>query len=176
LEYQKEGYLPDALLNYLVRLGWSHGDQELFTREQMIAAFDIKDVKKSASAFNPEKLLWLNQQHIMRAPDQALTAGLRAALRRSGMRLAPEDEPLLVGVATAQRERARTFKEMAQNSEFFFRDFDSYDEKAASRNLTITTLPYLTALYDALESLADWNASSINERINSVASANGVGL
>ena len=92
------------------------------------------------------------------------------------MRLAPEDEPLLVGVATAQRERARTFKEMAQNSEFFFRDFDSYDEKAASRNLTITTLPYLTALYDALESLADWNASSINERINSVASANGVGL
>ena len=66
LQYQEEGYLPEALLNYLVRLGWSHGDQEVFTREEMIAAFDIKDVNKSASAFNPEKLLWLNQQHMMR--------------------------------------------------------------------------------------------------------------
>ena len=67
LQYEEEGYLPDALLNYLVRLGWSHGDQEVFTREEMIAAFDIHDVNKAASAFNPEKLLWLNQQHMMRA-------------------------------------------------------------------------------------------------------------
>src|SRR5207302_994766 len=65
LHYQEEGYLPDALLNYLVRLGWSHGDQEVFTREEMIAAFDIHDVNKAASAFNPEKLLWLNQQHMI---------------------------------------------------------------------------------------------------------------
>ncbi len=64
LDYQKEGFLPDALLNYLVRLGWSHGDQEVFTREEMIAAFDIAHVGKAASAFNQEKLLWLNQQHI----------------------------------------------------------------------------------------------------------------
>src|SRR5271155_2455323 len=80
LQYQQEGYLPDALLNYLVRLGWSHGDQEVFSREEMIAAFDIRDVNKAAAAFNPEKLLWLNQQHMKRAPVGALAAGLRAQL------------------------------------------------------------------------------------------------
>src|SRR5207302_8555423 len=76
LQYEEEGYLPDALLNYLVRLGWSHGDQEVFTREEMIAAFDIYDVNKSASAFNPEKLLWLNQQHMTRAMPAALAPHL----------------------------------------------------------------------------------------------------
>src|SRR5690606_39434441 len=67
LQYREDGFLPEALLNYLVRLGWSHGDQEVFSMEEMTQLFDIKDVNKSASAFNPEKLLWLNQQHIMRA-------------------------------------------------------------------------------------------------------------
>ncbi len=85
LEYQKDGYLPDALLNYLVRLGWSHGDQEFFTREEMIAAFDIADVNKAASAFNPEKLLWLNQQHIMKAPQATLVAALREQLALLGV-------------------------------------------------------------------------------------------
>src|SRR6185312_1950966 len=84
LQYREEGFLPEALLNYLVRLGWSHGDQEYFTREEMIAAFDIKDVNKSASAFNPEKLLWLNQQHIMRALAAQLAAGLAAQLAELG--------------------------------------------------------------------------------------------
>src|SRR5579871_6472971 len=161
LQYQEEGYLPEALLNYLVRLGWSHGDQELFTRDEMIAAFDIKDVNKSASAFNPEKLLWLNQQHIMRAPAQRLASGLALALQQLNISVAPEDEPLLEGVADAQRERARTFREMARNSEFFFRDFDGYDEKAASKNLTVETLPWLQALHDGLSSLPDWKAASI---------------
>src|SRR5271168_3146770 len=85
LQYQQDGYLPDALLNYLVRLGWSHGDQEVFTREEMIANFDIKDVNKSAAAFDPEKLLWLNQQHMMRAPIGALAAGLRLRLAVLGV-------------------------------------------------------------------------------------------
>src|SRR5580698_1367743 len=102
LQYQEEGYLPDALLNYLVRLGWSHGDQEVFSREEMIAAFDIKDVNKSASAFDPEKLLWLNQQHMMRAPVSTLAAGLRSQL--AGLGVIAEDDKLLEGVANAQRE------------------------------------------------------------------------
>ena len=85
LQYQEDGYLPDALLNYLVRLGWSHGDQEVFTREEMIAAFDIKDVNKAASAFDPEKLLWLNQQHMMRAPVATLAADLRSRLAALGV-------------------------------------------------------------------------------------------
>jgi len=76
LQYQEDGFLPDALLNYLVRLGWSHGDQEVFTRAEMIAAFDIHDVNKAASAFNPEKLLWLNQQHMVRAEPATLVPHL----------------------------------------------------------------------------------------------------
>ena len=84
LQYQEEGYLPDALLNYLVRLGWSHGDQEIFTREEMIAAFDIHDVNKAASAFNPEKLLWLNQQHMMRATPAVTRAAPARAVAAPG--------------------------------------------------------------------------------------------
>ncbi len=87
LQYQQDGYLPDALLNYLVRLGWSHGDQEVFSREEMVAAFDIRDVNKSAAAFNPEKLLWLNQQHMMRAPVGQLAQGLKLQLATLGVEL-----------------------------------------------------------------------------------------
>src|SRR5262249_36751995 len=120
LEYEKEGYLPEALLNYLVRLGWSHGDQEVFTLAELTQLFDIKDVNKAASAFNPEKLLWINQQHMMKAPVEVLAAALRAQLKRLGIETS--DQALLEGVANAQRERAKTLKEMAENSRFFFLD------------------------------------------------------
>jgi glutamyl-tRNA synthetase len=176
LQYQEEGFLPDALLNYLVRLGWSHGDQELFNRAEMIAAFDIKDVNKSASAFNPDKLLWLNQQHIMRAPTKTLAAGLALALQQLKIGVAPEDEALLERVADAQRERARTFKEMAQNSEFFFRDFDDYDDKAARKNLTTETLPWLHLLQDEFAALSEWGRGPVHEAINAVAARSGTSL
>src|SRR5580692_683002 len=139
LQYEEEGYLPDALLNYLVRLGWSHGDQEVFTREEMIAAFDIHDVNKAASAFNPEKLLWLNQQHMVRAEPATLVPHLRAQLRRLG--LDSSDQQLLEGVILAQRERAKTLKEMAQNSRFFFVDRIEVDAKAAAKHLGGDALP-----------------------------------
>src|SRR5271163_654825 len=77
LEYRDDGFLPEALLNYLVRLGWSHGDQEVFTIEEMVRMFDIADVNKSASAFNIEKLAWLNQQHMMHTPAGRITPVLR---------------------------------------------------------------------------------------------------
>src|SRR5215470_13249145 len=96
LQYAEEGYLPDALLNYLVRLGWSHGDQEVFTRDEMIAAFDIHDVNKAASAFNPEKLLWLNQQHMVRTSPALLVPYLQAQLRRIGLQ--SNNQALLEGV------------------------------------------------------------------------------
>ena len=174
LQYQEDGYLPDALLNYLVRLGWSHGDQEVFSREQMIADFDIKDVNKSASAFDPEKLLWLNQQHMMRAPLATLAAGLRARLAALGVQV--DDERLLEGVAGAQRERARTLTEMARNSVFFFRDFDSYDHKAARKNFTAEAMPVLRALEQGLRELGDWNAGSIHDAINAVAQRHNLAL
>jgi glutamyl-tRNA synthetase len=174
LQYQEEGYLPDALLNYLVRLGWSHGDQEVFSREEMIAAFDIKDVNKSASAFNADKLLWLNQQHMMRAPVATLVAALR--LQLSALGIDGQDQKLLEGVVNAQRERTKTLKEMARNSQFFFRDFETYDEKAARKNLTVETVPSLRSLAQAFSALADWNAVSIHTAIDGVATVQGVGL
>jgi glutamyl-tRNA synthetase len=174
LQYQEEGYLPEALLNYLVRLGWSHGDQEVFSLEEMIAAFDIKDVNKAASAFNPEKLLWLNQQHMMRAPVSLLVAGLREQLAALGVTGA--DERLLEGVVNAQRERARTLKEMAHNSLFFFREFDAFDDKAARKHLTAEAVPLLQALSAGFAALGEWNAGAVHEVINAVAQRHGVSL
>src|ERR1700753_3652248 len=118
LQDEEEGYLPDALLNYLARLGWSHGDQEIFTREEMIAAFDIHNVNKAASAFNPEKLLWLNQQPMIAAHPATLVPHLQYQLSRLGLQ--SDNQVLLEGVILAQRERAKTMKEMAQNSRLFF--------------------------------------------------------
>jgi glutamyl-tRNA synthetase len=174
LQYQQDGFLPDALLNYLVRLGWSHGDQEVFTREQMIAEFDIKNVNKAAAAFDPEKLLWLNQQHIMRAPVAVLASALRSQLAVLG--LIVDDQQLLEGVANAQRERARTLSEMAHNSLFFFRPVDSYDDKAARKNLTAETQPMLQALQLAFQSLSQWDAGSVHDVITTVAQRFGVAL
>jgi glutamyl-tRNA synthetase len=174
LQYQQEGYLPEALLNYLVRLGWSHGDQEIFTREQMIAAFDIKDVNKAAAAFNPEKLLWLNQQHMMHAPVGALATGLRERLVSLGV--ITDDTRLLEGIANAQRERAKTLKDMARNSLFFFREFEMYDDKAARRNLTPDAVPVLRELQERLSALNDWSAATIHEAIDAVAQRYGLGL
>lgn len=174
LQYQEEGYLPDALLNYLVRLGWSHGDQEVFTREEMIAAFDLAQVGKAASAFNPDKLLWLNQQHLMKAPVQELAAGLRHQLARLGIETT--DLALLEGVCEAQRERAKTLKEMAANSVFFFRDFAEYDPKAATKNLTAAAAPLLASLQTQLAALQSWQAPEIHAVINAVAESSGAGL
>jgi len=174
LQYEEEGYLPDALLNYLVRLGWSHGDQEVFTREEMIAAFDIHDVNKAASAFNPEKLLWLNQQHMVRSPPTALIPHLRTQLRRLGTD--SDDEQLLEGVIVAQRERAKTLKEMAENSRFFFSDDIRVDPKAVAKHLTPDGLGALAKVRARLAALREWQAPAINEALNALATELQVGL
>jgi glutamyl-tRNA synthetase len=174
LQYEEEGYLPDALLNYLVRLGWSHGDQEIFTREEMIAAFDIHDVNKAASAFNPEKLLWLNQQHMMRATPGSLVPHLRAQLRRLGVE--SSDQQLLEGVILAQRERAKTMKEMAHNSRFFFSDAVDIEAKVATKNLTPEALDLLGLTRGRLAALTTWDAPSIHTTLNALAAEKAVGL
>ena len=174
LQYEEEGYLPDALLNYLVRLGWSHGDQEVFTREEMIAAFDIHKVNKAASAFNPEKLLWLNQQHMMRAQPAALVPRLTAQLHRLG--LACDDERLLTGVILAQRERAKTLKEMALNSRFFFTDAVEIDPKAAAKHLAGGGLEMLGKVRERLSALTEWSTAAIHGALNDLATATGAGL
>jgi glutamyl-tRNA synthetase len=104
LQYREDGYLPEALLNYLVRLGWSHGDREVFSLAEMTELFDIRDVNKAASAFNPEKLLWLNQQHIMRAAPELLARYLQPQLAAIG--IVVEDDARLAGVAGGRAGRA----------------------------------------------------------------------
>lgn len=174
LQYEEEGYLPDALLNYLVRLGWSHGDQEIFTRAEMVAAFDIHDVNKAASAFNPEKLLWLNQQHMMRAQPAALIPHLQSQLSRLGLQ--SDDRQLLEGVIVAQRERAKTMKEMAQNSRFFFTDTVELDPKAVAKHLTAAAMPVLQKVYERLTALTEWSAATIHTTLNDLATELQTGL
>jgi len=174
LQYEEEGYLPDALLNYLVRLGWSHGDQEVFTREEMIAAFDIHDVNKAASAFNPEKLLWLNQQHMVRAEPASLVPHLRAQLRR--LSVDSDDQKLLEGVIVAQRERAKTLKEMAQNSRFFFIDSVEIDPKAAAKHLAGDGVQVLSKVRAQLAALSEWTATAIHAALNELATSLQSGL
>ncbi len=174
LQYEEEGYLPDALLNYLVRLGWSHGDQEIFTRAEMVAAFDIHDVNKAASAFNPEKLLWLNQQHMMRAQPTALIPHLQSQLSRLGLQ--SDNRELLEGVIVAQRERAKTMKEMAQNSRFFFTDAVEMDAKAVAKHLTAAAMPVLQQVHARLAALTEWSAATIHTALNDLATELQTGL
>ncbi|MBV9343450.1 MAG: glutamate--tRNA ligase [Gammaproteobacteria bacterium] len=174
LQYAEEGYLPVALLNYLVRLGWSHGDQEVFTLAEMIAAFDIHDVNKAASAFNPEKLLWLNQQHMMRAAPAELVPHLQSQLERLG--LPSSDQALMEGVIVAQRERTKTLKEMALNSRFFFADAITLDPKAAAKHLSGDAAALLAQVRAGLATLPDWSAPAINAEINRLAAESSLGL
>ncbi len=174
LQYREEGYLPEALLNYLVRLGWSHGDQEMFSIDEMVRLFDIADVNKSASAFNPEKLGWVNQQHMLKSTPEHLARYLRPQLAALGVVV--DDETRVVAVAKAQQERAKTLKEMAEASLFFFRDVTQYEEKAAAKHLNAETLPVLKALQQELEAIASWQASALHEAVSRVATALGAGL
>jgi glutamyl-tRNA synthetase len=174
LQYRDMGFLPEALLNYLARLGWSHGDQEIFSIDELVQLFDIADCNKSASALNPDKMAWTNQQHIMRSTPGHLATYLAPQLEALG--LPAGDMPRIAAVAKAQQERAKTLKEMAENSVFFFRDVTAYDEKAAAKNLTPATAPVLEAARAKLAGLAEWRAPAIHEAVMAVAAEQGVGL
>jgi glutamyl-tRNA synthetase len=174
LQYRDEGFLPEALLNYLARLGWSHGDQEIFSIEEMTRLFDIADVNKSASAFDGTKLGWLNQQHVMHAPPARIVEPLRWQLGRLGIET--PDERQLEQIVMSQRERAKTVKEMAANSVFFFRAPTAYDEKAVRKNITPDIRRVLMETAAALGKLEDWTAPAIHALINSIAAAHALPL
>ncbi|MFA7386713.1 MAG: glutamate--tRNA ligase [Thiohalobacteraceae bacterium] len=171
MQYREEGFLPEALLNYLVRLGWSHGDQEMFSIGEMIELFDIKDVNKAASSFNPEKLLWLNQHYIKESDPAHVARHLSYHLGR--LNIDPAPAPALAAVVDAQRERAKTLVEMAANSTYFYQEFEAFDAKAAQKNLTPATRPALAELRERLSTLGDWRPDAIHQVV--LATAEGLG-
>jgi glutamyl-tRNA synthetase len=174
LEYQEQGFLPDALLNYLVRLGWSHGDQEFFTRAEMIAAFDVRAINKAASALNPDKMLWLNQQHLVKTDPKEIVPHLEWQLKQLGIE--SDDQALLEGIVVSQRERAKTLKEMALNSRFFFGEAVTLDAKAAEKHLTGDAKTLLGELCVRLGKLADWKAAAIHGELENLAKEKSLGL
>jgi glutamyl-tRNA synthetase len=169
LQYRDEGFLPEAVLNYLARLGWSHGDQEIFSIEELTRLFDIVDVNKSASAFDGTKLAWLNQQHMMHAPPSRIVAPLRWHLAQSGIET--REEGPYEQIVIAQRERAKTVREMAANSVFFFRAPTTYDDKAVRKNITPEILGVLEETSSALGRLEEWTPAAIHALITAIATA-----
>lgn len=163
MQYRDDGYLPQALINYLLRLGWSHGDQELFSREEMIELFDVSNVNVAASTFNPEKLLWLNQQYIKEMPTEALIEHLQWHLENQ--KLDVTKGPELAAVIDAQRDRAKTLVELVSSSRYFYEDFDGYDENAAKKQFKTATPDIMQAVHDALAPIEDWNPETIDAAI-----------
>lgn len=166
MQYKEDGYLPEALLNYLIRLGWSHGDQEVFSVDEMIKLFDIEDVNKAASTFNGEKLLWLNQHHIQNASLEHLVHHLSWHLGRLG--IDPSTGPNIQQVVAALQQRAKTLVEMAQGSEFFYKDIE-LDEAAAKKHLRPVVREYLLSLAEGLASLSQWEKEPIHALVEAVA-------
>ena len=173
-EYREQGYLAEALLNYLVRLGWSHGDQEVFSIDEMIQLFDIASVNASASAFNPEKLLWLNQQHIISMPAKRLGEALIPYLRKAGIE--PADGPDPARVADGFRERAETLVQMAQSCRYCYEDFEEVEPAAARKHLRPAILDPLVDVTTRLRSLPDWSEAGISAAIEACAADHGINM
>jgi glutamyl-tRNA synthetase len=169
LQYRDEGYLPAAVLNYLVRLGWSHGDQEIFSIDEMIEKFDLKDVNKSASAFNTEKLLWLNHQYIMTANPEYVAEHLQYHFDVMGIET--KQGPALVDLVKVQAERSKTLVEMAESSVYFYQDFQEFDAKAAKKNFKQAAVAPLQALLNGYQNLQGWQKEPIHQVILSVGEA-----
>ena len=174
MEYRKQGVLPEALLNYLVRLGWSHGDQEIFSLDEMIELFDLSKVNRAASTFNTEKLLWLNQ-HYIKNDDPARIARLLSPFM-GDVGVDPATYPPLVEVVRAQQERARTLVEMAEISAFFYRDFDAYEETSARKHLRPAAREPLEKVRQALAAIDDWEPEGLHRVVVDVAAELGLGL
>jgi glutamyl-tRNA synthetase len=148
MEYKKLGYLPQAVVNYLVRLGWSHGDQEEFTREELIEKFSLEAVGRSAAAVNPGKLDWLNSQYIKKIELDELVQRVQPFIEAKGY--SNIDPDLLRKTVLSLRERVKTLVEMAELSEFYFREEIVYDEKAAKKFLSKETVPMLKQVITSL--------------------------
>ncbi|WP_313916906.1 glutamate--tRNA ligase [Tahibacter sp.] len=175
MQYRDDGFLPHALLNYLVRLGWSHGDQEIFSREQMVNLFDVADVNHSAARFDLEKLSWLNQQYIKNDDPESLVPHLQWHLDACGYDLSAGPAP--ADVIVALRERCRTLKELAEKAAVWYGPIASWDDAAVAKHLTTpTAVPALQAVHVSLAALTEWKVEQVHSAIEAAAAAIGEGM
>jgi len=171
MAYKDMGYLPDALVNYLVRLGWAHGDQELFTRKDLISCFSLENVGKSAAVFNPEKLLWLNSQYIISSPPEYLARQVIPFLINEGIisEAGRLDMQWLARAIVSLRERSRTLVELAHSLRYYILDDIVMDAKAAGKFLKPENIRTLSELKDLLAGIADFSAAEIEKAFASLA-------
>jgi glutamyl-tRNA synthetase len=169
MQYQEDGFLPEALLNYLVRLGWSFGDQEIFSRQEMIDAFSLDGINRAASAFNTDKLLWLNQQYMKSADLDRIVELVRQRLQ--GMGIAAEKGAALHNIVELYRERTKTINELADSIRYVYEDFTSYDPNAAKKALKAAAIEPLQRLASIFAELETWTASEIHHCIGQVTEA-----
>ncbi|WP_434928811.1 glutamate--tRNA ligase [Shewanella sp. HL-SH5] len=174
MQYRDDGYLPEALLNYLVRLGWSHGDQEVFSMEEMISFFKLDDINKAASAFNTDKLNWLNQHYIKSLAPEYVASHLEWHM--DDQKIDTSNGPALAELVVALSERAKTLKELAASSRYFYEDFAEFDETQAKKHLRGVALEPLTLVKAKLEALTDWSVESLHAVIEATAVELDVGM
>jgi len=174
MQYRDDGYLPEALLNYLVRLGWSSGDQEIFSREEMIKLFSLNAVSKSASAFNTDKLLWLNHHYINTMPAEYVATYLQWHIEQANIdtRTGPE----LADLVKLLGERCKTLKEIAESCRYFYEEFDEFDADAAKKHLRPVARQPLEVVRDKLAALTVWTAENVHHAIQATADELEVGM
>jgi len=172
MQYCDDGYLPEALLNYLARLGWSHGDEEKFSGEQLVAWFDLAHVSKSPARFDPGKLAWLNQQYLKEAASDRLAALTQPFIEADGCNIA--SGPPLAGVVALLKDRAGTLRELAGASAIFYRPLQP-SEALRRQHYTAEARPALADLHDRFKALV-WNRAAINDSIREAVAAHGLKL
>ena len=174
MQYRDDGYLPQAVKNYLVRLGWAHGDQEIFSEQEMIELFSLDAIGQSASAFNTEKLVWLNQHYIKSLPAEEVASHASWHFEQQGISL--ENGPALTDVIAIQADRVKTLKELAQISAYFYQDYEEFDPNAAKKHLRPVAKEALELVQQKLAAISDWNPQTIQAAINDTAEELGVGM
>lgn len=171
LEYRNDGFLPEALMNYLARLGWAHGDQEVFSREDLIEKFDLGKVGKSPSIFDMDKLLWLNGHYLKTMPEGDIAARLEPFIENRGIKVT--DKNKLIPVVINLRDRAKTLKEMAEMAAFFFTDDFPYDENAKNKFLTVSTKPILERFLNEFTSVSSFDENEQRKLFETMAQDGG---
>ena len=174
MQYRDAGYLPHALLNYLVRLGWSHGDQEVFSIAEMQSLFDLADVNAKASRLDSAMLGWLNQQYLKSDDPEAVASHLAWHLQQAGYDLAKGPKPAELVVAL--RERAQTLKEIAEKSAVWFHPLVEYDEASVAKHLKDAAREPLLQMRARLAELADWSPEPIHDVVKAVSEVLGIGM